>query len=327
MIIINNTAIEIKNLSVGYYSKDSFSLIIKDFNLSIGKGEIFGIAGESGSGKSTLAQSIYRSIKYPGNIESGEVLFNNNDIFKMDENDLRKIRATSMSFVPQAAMNALNPVKKIRYQFYDLLIAHGISPENNSDKISSVLEMVRLNKTVLDNFPHELSGGMRQRTVIAMSILLNPELVILDEPTTGLDVLVEHDILKDLKNIQRKSGITMIFITHDLAILYEISDRIAMIYAGEIVEMGLRDDMLDNPDHPYNYLLLKNIPRIGVKMTNVIKLTGNPSNYNENFIGCQFYDRCPFGKAVCMEHHPDLKESSNEHYYRCIRFPDWKHDV
>ncbi len=324
---MDSSAIEIKNLNVGYNTETDFSLIIKNFNLSIKKGEIFGIAGESGSGKSTLAQAIYRSVKYPGEIESGEVIFKDKDIMKMEANDLRKIRATLFSFIPQAAMNALNPVRKIRYQFYDLLIAHGILPEKNNDKISAVLKMVRLNESVLDNYPHELSGGMRQRTVIAMSILLNPEVVILDEPTTGLDVLVEHEILKDLKNIQRKYGITMIFITHDLAILYEISDRIAMIYAGEIVEFGARDDMLENSTHPYNFLLLKNIPRIGVKMDNIIKLKGNPSNFKENFPGCQFYERCPFSKGECSEKHPDLREYSNEHYYRCIRFPEWKQNV
>ncbi len=324
---MDNSAIEIKNLNVGYNTENSFSLIIKNFNLSIKKGEIFGIAGESGSGKSTLAQAIYRSVKYPGEIDSGEIIFKDKDILKMEANDLRKIRVTLFSFIPQAAMNALNPVRKIRYQFYDLLLAHGILPEKSNDKIFSVLKMVRLNESVLDNFPHELSGGMRQRTVIAMSLLLNPELVILDEPTPGLDVLVEHEILKDLKNIQRKYGITMIFITHDLAILYEISDRIAMIYSGEIVELGPRDDMLEHSTHPYNFLLLKNIPRIGVKMNNPIKLKGNPSNFNENFPGCQFYERCPFSKAVCSEKHPDLKEYSNEHYYRCILFPEWKQGV
>ena len=221
-------------------------------------------------------------------------------------------------------MNALNPVKRIRYQFYDLMIAHGLQPETNDDMIVSTINMVRLKDTVLDSFPHELSGGMRQRVVIAMSLLFKPDLVILDEPTTGLDVLVEHDILKDLKAIQRQRSLTMIFITHDLSILYEIADEIAMMYAGEIVELGTRDDMLSDPQHPYNFLLLKNIPRIGSKRVPGLRLLGNPSNYREGFAGCQFSTRCPFSQTLCEENHPDLVSDDGSHFRRCIRYPAWR---
>ena len=165
---------------------------------------------------------------------------------------------------------------------------------------------------------------MKQRTVIAISLLLEPKLVILDEPTTGLDVLVEHEILQDLKAIQKSRNFTMVFITHDLSILYEISDRIAMMYAGEIVEMGTRDEMLNEPRHPYNFLLLKNIPRIGQKGISKIRLIGNPSNYSESFPGCQFYTRCPFAEHKCSVTHPELRSSQDSHLFRCIRYPEWK---
>ncbi|WP_048162080.1 ABC transporter ATP-binding protein [Thermoplasma acidophilum] len=319
-----DTILDIKNLTVGYYNENGFSVIINDMNLRVRKGIILGIAGESGSGKSTLAQAIYRSLKYPGEITSGQVYLDDQDILRINGEDLRRIRATRFSFIPQAAMNALNPVKRIRYQFYDLLIAHGLQPEKNEDRIQAAIKMVRLRENVLESFPHELSGGMRQRVVIAMSLLLRPDLVILDEPTTGLDVLVQHEILKDLKAIQRQSGLTMIFITHDLSILYEIADEIAMIYAGEIVEFGPRDEMLNDPQHPYNFLLLRSMPRIGAKRGTGYRLIGNPGNFREDFNGCQFYTRCPFSVPQCVSKHPELTSDDGRHFRRCLRYPEWK---
>ncbi len=320
-------AIQVENLTVGYHWENGFSIIIRDLNLSIEEGIIFGIAGESGSGKSTFAQSIYNSLRYPGEIESGRVYFKGNDLLKMSKNELRRIRAVNMTFIPQAAMNALNPVKRIGDQFNDILEAHGKNIVEFQQNIQDVLKMVRLPQEILHNYPHELSGGMRQRIVIAMALVLSPELVILDEPTTGLDVLVEHDILVDLKKIQRKKGFTMIMITHDLSILYEISDQLGMMYAGELTEYGDRESMIKSSAHPYNYLLLKSIPRIGVRKYDGIRLTGNPSNYDENFKGCQFSTRCPYKTFECELTHPELKKVPNEnHYYRCLRYPDWVRD-
>ncbi len=323
-MITGKCLIEIRNLTVGYHSETGFSKIISNLNLCVNEGIILGIPGESGSGKSTLAQAIYNSLKYPGEIVSGAVIFNGNDMLRMEKQELQKIRGTEISFIPQAAMNALNPVKRIRYQFYDFCIAHGIPLKEVDSRIGETLKMVRLDEKVLDSFPHELSGGMKQRVVIAISLLLDPKLVILDEPTTGLDVLVEHEILKDLRSIQKSRNFTMIFITHDLSILYEISDRIAMMYAGEIVEIGTRDEMLNDPRHPYNFLLLKNVPRIGQKGISKLRLIGNPGNYNEEYPGCQFYTRCPFSNLNCSKTHPELFSSSDDHEYRCIRYPEWK---
>jgi len=318
-------ALSVNNLSVGYNWEGGLATVINNLSISVDEGVIFGIAGESGSGKSTLAQAIFNSLKYPGEIIGGEVIYDGKDLLKMQRNQLRRIRGVEMSLIPQAAMNALNPVKRIGDQFDDVFIGHGIDPEANSAKIDDVLTLVRLNKSVLRNYPHELSGGMKQRVVIAMALVLSPKLVILDEPTTGLDVLVEHDILVDLKNIQRERHFTMIIITHDLSILYEISDQIAMMYAGEITEYGDRELMLNSPAHPYNYLLLKSIPRIGVKRYDGVKLKGVPGNYNPTYPGCQFSSRCPYIKQECEIDHPNLiKIEGQNHYYRCLRYPEWK---
>ena len=319
------TILNVRNLTVGYHGEGGVSTIISDLSLSVDQGIIFGIAGESGSGKSTLTQSMYNSLKYPGEILTGEVIYNDKDLLKMPKNELRKIRGVEISFIPQAAMNALNPVKRIGDQFEDVFIAHGIDPSEGLSKVEEVLTLVRLNKNVLINYPHELSGGMKQRVVIAMALVMSPKLVILDEPTTGLDVLVEHDILVDLKNIQRKKQLTMVLITHDLSILYEISDQVAMMYAGEITEHGDRELMLNEPAHPYNYLLLKSIPRIGVKKYDGIKLKGMPTNFDPSYPGCQFSTRCPYMTAECEVSHPDLvKLEGKNHYYRCLRYPEWK---
>ena len=319
---------EINHINAGYESENGYIPILKDVNFSVDKDLILGIAGESGSGKSTLAAVMYNSFKYPGSIKSGEVIFDGKNILKMKPNELRKLRGTEISFIPQAAMNALNPVKKIRLQFYDMMIAHNIKESEFDSKISSSMELVRLKENVLDNFPHELSGGMRQRVVIAMSLLLNPKFIILDEPTTGLDVMVEHDILLDIKKIQRTLGLTIIFISHDLPVLFGISDTIIMMYAGEIVEAGIYSDLLKTPAHPYTYQLLKSVPLIGSKIDRSMIMKGSAIDFNHIPKGCYFYPRCNFAVPNCSGIHPELKQADRtDHLYRCTRYPEWARNI
>ncbi len=319
---------EINHINAGYESESGYIPVLKDVNFSVNKDLILGIAGESGSGKSTLAAVLYNSFKYPGTIKSGEVIFEGKNILKLKQNELRKLRGTEISFIPQAAMNALNPVKKIRLQFYDMMIAHNIDESEFDRKISSSMELVRLNENILNNFPHELSGGMRQRVVIAMSLLLNPKFIILDEPTTGLDVMVEHDILLDIKNIQRTLGLTIIFISHDLPVLFGISDTIIMMYAGEIVEAGMYSDLLNTPAHPYTYQLLKSIPLIGSKIDSSMIMKGSAIDFNHIPNGCYFNPRCNFAVPECSGVHPELKQSDGSgHFYRCTRYPGWARNI
>jgi len=325
----SNYILEVKNLNAGYYWEGGFSKVLSNVTFNVKKNIILGIAGESGSGKSTLASSLYNSLKYPGKIIGGEILLNGINILNTKSNDLRKLRGVKYSFIPQAAMNALNPVKKIKFQFYDVLMAHNINNEKEQDeKIDNILKLVRLNKNILNNYPHELSGGMKQRVVIAMALVLSPDLVILDEPTTGLDVLVEHDILVDIKKIQRNMGITMIFISHDLSILFEITDEMIVMYGGEIVEYGYYNDLLNSPANPYTFLLEKSIPRIGVKIDKDMIIKGSPMNFSNKSNGCYFYDRCMFSDNECSTVHPELKKTNDEnHLYRCLRYPEWKKGI
>lgn len=322
------SVIEVRNLSAGYHWEGGFNPVVRDLNLKIKRNIIFGIAGESGSGKSTLAASLFRSLKYPGEVTEGEILLDGVDILKLRKGELRRLRATRYSYIPQAAMNSLNPVKRIEDQFEDILSAHDLDIQANKNRILDSLRMVRLDESVLSRYPHELSGGMRQRTVISMALLLNPEVVILDEPTTGLDVLVEHDMLKDLKSIQKKLNLTMIFITHDLSILFQLADEIAIMYGGEVMEVGHYSKLLESPANPYTYLLLESIPRIGVRKNSYARMKAGQVNFSKRVPGCQFSSRCPYSTSSCESDHPKLvKVDGAEQYNRCLRFPDWKSEL
>jgi len=309
--------LSVRNVSAGYYTDKGTVHVLKNLNADFPEDSFIGITGESGSGKSTLGYVLYNFIISPMVLFSGEVQFAGRDLMGMDEEEIRKIRGKDYSFVPQAAMNSLNPVKNIGYQFNMVLSEHDIPEDSQEDIVKEVLALVRLDHRVLSMFPHELSGGMRQRVVIAMAIMLKPRLIILDEPTTGLDVIVQHELLRDIKELQNKLQLTVIMITHDVAAIFQISDIVYVMYAGYFVEYGNYKYMLEKSRHPYTYLLLKSVPSLA-SGEELVTIPGSPPDLASNFGGCPFYDRCPFAITQCTYSVPEMIESEDGGF-RCIR--------
>jgi oligopeptide/dipeptide ABC transporter ATP-binding protein len=309
--------LSVRNVSAGYYTDKGTIHVLKNLNADFPEGSFIGITGESGSGKSTLGYILYNFIVSPMVLFSGEVHFAGRDLMGMNEEEIRKIRGKEYSFVPQAAMNSLNPVKNIGYQFKLVLSEHAVPVDRQQDIIEEVLALVRLDHRVLSMFPHELSGGMRQRVVIAMAIMLKPKLIILDEPTTGLDVIVQHELLRDIKELQSKLQLTVIMITHDVAAIFQISDIVYIMYAGYFVEYGNYASMLKKSRHPYTYLLLKSVPSLA-SGEELVTIPGSPPDLASKIEGCPFYDRCPFAITQCSSSVPEMIESE-EGGFRCIR--------
>jgi len=291
---------------------------VDNVSFNVTEKEILGIAGESGCGKSTLAYSILRLLKPPGYIRGGEVLFKGSDLLKIEEEELRRIRWKHISYIPQSSMNALNPVMRIEEQIGDAVINHEkISKGELRKRIEDLLVSVGLSPSVAHMYPHELSGGMRQRVVIAMAMALNPELIIADEPTTALDVVVQRGILQLLRDIRSKLKASVIMITHDMAAQAQIVDRLAIMYAGKIVEIGDANDLFNDPLHPYSRALISAIPSISEKKK-LKGVPGFPPDLRSPPPGCRFYPRCPHRiPSKCNVDEPRLIEVKNDRLVAC----------
>jgi len=311
--------LKIEGLTVAYESDSKRLLAVNNVDLEIFQGEIFGLAGESACGKTTLANSILRLIKPPGRIISGRVIFDGIDLLSLGEEDLRRIRWEKIAYIPQASMSALNPVMRIYDQIVDVVRAHrkDFPEEEIRRRAEELFVSVGLAPEVLKMYPHELSGGMRQRVIIAMSLFLNPKLLIADEPTTALDVVVQRGILQLLRDINKKFGTTILLITHDMAVHAQIVDRLAIMYAGKIVEVGPVKDIFERPLHPYTQLLIASIPRAGEKRR-LAGIPGLPPDLRNPPPGCMFHPRCPLRiQGKCERVEPALRQVSNERKVAC----------
>jgi len=311
--------LKIEGLTVAYESDSKRLLAVNNVDLEIFQGEIFGLAGESACGKTTLANSILRLIKPPGRIISGRVIFDGVDLLSLGEEDLRRIRWEKIAYIPQASMSALNPVMRIYDQIVDVVRAHrkDFPEEEIRRRAEELFVSVGLAPEVLKMYPHELSGGMRQRVIIAMSLFLNPKLLIADEPTTALDVVVQRGILQLLRDINKKFGTTILLITHDMAVHAQIVDRLAIMYAGKIVEVGPVKDIFERPLHPYTQLLIASIPRVGEKRR-LAGIPGLPPDLRNPPPGCMFHPRCPLRiQGKCERVEPALRQVSNERKVAC----------
>jgi len=278
--------LNINKLSVEYVKETDSNKAIRDISIDLNKNEILGIVGESGCGKSTLIKSIMRILNAPGLITSGSIDFNNQDILKMDDSDLNNIRWKKISLVKQKALNSLNPVVKIGQQLSLPYRFHlGLDKKESEEKARALLDLVKINQIHFNSYPHELSGGMRQRVVIAMALALKPKLVIMDEPTTALDVINEREIINSIQDLQKELGFSIIFITHDLNLLLQFADRICVLYDGELVDSGSADEIKSGGNHSYTKLLLNSIPKINsdIKSQNNNKKILSLNNINVKY--------------------------------------------
>jgi peptide/nickel transport system ATP-binding protein len=289
-------------------------------NLQLSDGESLGIVGESACGKSTLGAALMRSMQPPGKVEGGSVMLDGTDLTNMPPSEFNsKIRWKKIAMVFQGAMNALDPVYTVESQLREVLKEHGFEGDLQA-KIAEALEQVGLKPGVAKRYPHELSGGMKQRVIIAMALLLGPALLIADEPTTALDVLVQDQIIKLLKKLQKEKGITIILITHDLALVSQIADKIGIMYAGQLVEIASTEDIYKNPRHPYTQALIAAVPRLKSKEKKIRFVKGSPPSLLNPPSGCRFYARCPHAMDACRKDPPEFKTGTG--YVRCWLYDD-----
>jgi oligopeptide/dipeptide ABC transporter ATP-binding protein len=298
--------LDIRDFSVVYRTPGSDVRAVHEVNLALHAGEIVGLVGESGSGKSTLAYGACRLLRAPAVITSGSVTYRGRraasptDILRMRPDDLRRLRWREIAIVFQSAMNALNPVLNVRDQILDAIDAHLRMPRQQAlDKVSSLLELVGIPAARLRSYPHELSGGMRQRVMIAMALAADPEVVIMDEPTTALDVVVQRDILAQIVELKERLGFSILFITHDLSLLLELADRIAVMYAGQLMEVGAAGQIQHAPAHPYTRGLLHSFPSLHGRRRDLAGIPGTPPDLRRALAGCPFLPRCGYGTQAC----------------------------
>ncbi|MBA9039733.1 dipeptide transport system ATP-binding protein [Bacillus aryabhattai] len=313
--------IQIKNLHVQFSTYGGRVQAVRGVSFDLHKGETLAIVGESGCGKSVTSQSIMRLIPTPpGRITSGSILFKGQDLTKLSEKKMRDIRGADISMIFQDPMTALNPTLRVGEQIAENIMQHeNISKEKAKEKAFEMLELVGIPnpKERLKQYPHEFSGGMRQRIVIAMALVCNPEVLIADEPTTALDVTIQAQILELFKDIQQKTDVSIVLITHDLGVVAQVADRVAVMYAGKIVEIGTRRDIFYTPQHPYTKGLLRSVPRLDLYESELVPIAGSPPDLFAPPSGCSFAPRCPYVMEVCDRMYPASTKLKESHQVHC----------
>ena len=311
--------LKIEHLNAGYATKAGFVRAVDDVSFSLAKGEFLGIAGESGCGKSTLAYTIMRLLRDNAKIESGNILFDGVDLAGLDDAAMNAYRWTRMAMVFQSAMNALNPVLSIEDQLVDAVLAHKKVPKSQAREMAvKMLELVDINADRIKSFPHQLSGGMRQRVMIAMALILRPDLLIMDEPTTALDVVVQRSILQKIQELRLKFGFSVSFITHDLSLLVEISDSLAIMYAGKLCEYGPSRALYGGPRHPYTRALMDSFPALTGPLKRMTGIAGQAPGLISPPPGCRFAPRCSEAEARCSQAAPPLAWAEGGRACACI---------
>jgi peptide/nickel transport system ATP-binding protein len=292
---------------------------VDDISIRVDRNEIYGLAGESSSGKTTFIKTIAAAIRPPLRVVGGSIRYSflDRDIYQLDRAALSAMRWKHLAYIPQGSMNVLNPVRRVRQSFIDFASAHmDLSRREFFDAVTAHLARLHLQKSVLDAYPHQLSGGMRQRVTIALATVCRPEFIIADEPTTALDVVVQKSVLGLIREAQRKIGSSMIFVTHDMAVHANITDRLGIMYAGRLVEEAPTAALFAEPQHPYTRHLIASLPRIGDRSTKQA-LAGAPPNLSNPPPGCRFHPRCPLAMDVCRETLPEMSSVGPQHRVAC----------
>jgi len=304
---VPDSILEVCDLSVEYITEGGSVLAVDDVNFSLDPGEFVAVVGESGCGKSTMLFAVAQLLSPPAEITRGTVTFRGQNLVGLTDKSLTAIRWKDLSVVMQSAMNALNPVKSIGAQYKDAMRAHGVfSSAEIASRSAEVLKMVGIDPIHLKSYPHQLSGGMRQRSMIAMALLFTPELVIMDEPTSALDVVAQRSLMVQIKELQEQFGFAVMFVTHDMSLVSHFSDRLMVMYAGQVAEVGPTRALFDTPRHPYTDGLMEAFPSIRGPRVPLAGIPGSPPNLSRRAEGCWFAARCPKVFDRCNHERPDL---------------------
>ena len=310
--------LQIRDLQVSYYTDLGRATALNRVNLDLNAGEKLGLVGESGSGKSTMALAMMRMIKAPGRIESGSVTVGGVDLISLNDEEMRLARLSRIAYIPQGAMNSLNPVMRIGAQMVDAIKAHipNMSKDDMTEQCMQSLESVDLNRNVFQMYAHELSGGMKQRVCIAIGILLKPQVIIADEPTSALDVVTQRQVMETIDRVQKEMGTAVILIGHDMGLMAQFVDKVAVMYAGRLTEVSTVRDMFSKPMHPYAQALIKSLPNLSNK--GVFQgIAGLAPSLLRIPNGCAFHPRCPQAMDVCKTTVPDVKEYEGNRLVAC----------
>jgi len=316
---MNEPILEVNDLTMHYITRAGPVRAVEQVTFSIEKGDSMGLVGESGCGKTSVAATMMRLLPENGQILGGSINLGGKDLLQLNEEQMRAARWEKIAMVFQAAMNALNPVYKVGDQILEAMQTHDRvkSQPETRQYIASLFELVGLEPKMLDRYPHEYSGGMRQRAVIAMALSCQPDLIIADEPTTALDVIVQDNLLREMKALQQRLGMSMIYISHDIAVIAEVSDRIGVMYAGRLVELADAQEIFEHPLHPYTFGLMSAFPSIVGPKRELTTLPGEPPDLVNPPTGCRFHPRCPFATEICVEQVPEFRPLVDDHFVAC----------
>jgi len=316
---MNESLLAVEDLAVRYVTRAGEIPAVDGVSFSLGRGEVLGLAGESGCGKTTLAMSLLKLLPQNGRIVGGRILLEGTDLVPLSEEAMRPFRGRRMAVIFQGAMNSLHPVYKVADQIREALQSHDRSLSRAQARVrtSELFRLVGLDPVLMDHYPHQYSGGMRQRAVIALALACNPDLVIADEPTTALDVIVQDSVLREMQSLQQRLGMSMIYISHDIAVLAEVSRRIAVMYAGRLAELGDTAEVFDHTLHPYTRALLSSVPSLRGPKIRLSHLPGEPPDLLHPPSGCRFHPRCPRALSICPTQDPEWKDFGGGHFAAC----------